>query len=293
MFIDTHAHAYRKAPFYGPKGTRKWVTPETLLKFYDKHQIEAGVLMPLLGPEFYYPQSNEDILEAAEKYPGRFIPFCNVHPYAMNYTASAPLEILFEQYKEAGCKGIGEVTFNLSFYDPFMQNFFRAVEKSDMPMTFHLAHRLGGCYGIYDEPGLPGLAETLERFPNLRMLGHSQTFWAEIGELDIVYDRAGYPEGKVREGAVPKLMRRFPNLYGDLSAGSGANALMRDEEYAVKFINEFQDRLCFGMDVCLEPADDAPAKLAYFLIRLRDEGKISDEVFRKVANENIKRILGI
>ena len=67
MFIDVHAHAYRKVPFYGPKGNRKWVTPETLLEFYDKHQIEAGCLMPLLGPEFYPPQPNEDILEAAER----------------------------------------------------------------------------------------------------------------------------------------------------------------------------------------------------------------------------------
>ena len=292
MFIDAHAHAYRKAPVYGPKGTRKWVSPEKLIEFYDRHNIEKGVLMPLLGPEFYPPQTNEDILEAAERFPGRFIPFCNVHPYAMNYSVHAPLEILLEQYKALGCKGVGEVTFNLSFFDPYMQNFFRAVEKCSLPLTFHLAHRLGGSYGIYDEAGLPGLAETLQNYPKLRMLGHSQTFWAEIGELDCVHDRAGYPEGKVREGAVPRLMRRFPNLYGDLSAGSGANALMRDEEYAIGFLMEFQDRLCFGMDACLEPSDEN-AKLAYFLLRLRDENKIPEEVFRKVACENIAKLLDI
>ena len=66
----------------------------------------------------------------------------------------------------------------------------------------------------------------------------------------------------------------------------------RDEEYAVKFLNEFQDRLCFGMDVCLEPTDDN-AKLAYFLIKLRDEKKISEEIFRKVARENISKLLGL
>ena len=173
-----------------------------------------------------------------------------------------------------------------------MQNFFSAVEKCSLPLTFHLAHRLGGSYGIYDEAGLPALAETLQNYPKLRMLGHSQAFWAEIGELDCVHDRAGYPEGKVREGAVPRLMRRFPNLYGDLSAGSGANALMRDEEYAIGFLMEFQDRLCFGMDACLEPSDEN-AKLAYFLLRLRDENKIPEEVFRKVACENIAKLLDI
>lgn len=292
MFIDVHAHAYRKAPVYGRRGTAKWVTFENLLELYDQNGIEKGVVMPLLGPEFYPAQANEDILEAAEKYPDRFIPFCNVHPYAMSYSPHAPLEELFDQYKELGFKGVGEVTFNLSFHDPFMQNFFRAVEKSGFPMTFHLAHRLGGCYGIYDEPGLPGLAETLAAYPNLRMLGHSQAFWSEISELELVHDRAGYPQGKVREGAVPKLLRRFPNLYGDLSAGSGSNALVRDEEYAVSFLNEFQDRLCFGLDICCGTNPNT-FRLVTFLLRLRDEGKISETVFQKVARENAAKILGI
>jgi len=290
MFIDIHGHAQRHSTF--PWHGKPWVSPKKLVEFYDRHQIDRGVLMPLIGPEFYLPQSNEDILEMAEQFPGRFIPFCNVHPKALMNDPLAPLEEVMLHYKKLGCKGIGEVTFNMDFFDPFMQNFFRAAEKSGLPLTFHLAHRLGGCYGVYDPPGLPGLAETLQRFPTLRMLGHSQAFWAEISELDVVSDRMGYPKGKVREGAVPKLMRQFKNLYGDLSAGSGANALMRDPDYAVSFLNEFQDRLCFGMDVCLEPTD-ANAKLVYFLIRLRDEGKITESVFRKVASENAVKILGL
>lgn len=292
MFIDIHGHAYRhpNCPWYGTG--KFWVTPGKLVEFYDCHQIERGVLMPMIGPETYLTQSNEDILEAAENYPGRFIPFCNIHPRALGNDPLAPLEEMMLHYKKLGCKGIGEATYNMSFFDPYIQNFFRAVDKTGLPLTFHLAHRIGGCYGIYDEPGLPGLAATLQRFPNVRMLGHSQTFWAEISELELVSDRMGYPKGKVREGAVPKLFRRYKNLYGDLSAGSGANALMRDPDYAVTFLNEFQDRLCFGMDVCLEPTD-ANARLAYFLIQLRDDGKISETVFRKVARENAIRILGL
>ena len=255
--------------------------------------IEKGVILPIGSADStHFVQSNEEMLRMVAKNPDRFIPFCNLDPRALLNRGDAPLEYVLKYYQDLGCKGVGEVTFNLPFFDPHMQNFFRAVEKCGLPLTFHLAHRLGGCYGVYDEPGLPGLAETLQKFPNLKMLGHSQTFWAEIGELDMVYDRAGYPGGKVKEGTVPKLMRRFPNLYGDLSAGSGANALMRDEEYAVKFLTEFQDRLCFGMDVCLEPTD-ANAKLAYFLIKLRDEKKISEEIFRKVAGENISKLLGL
>ena len=289
MFIDIHSHMCRRPTF--PYHGKLRATPEKLIEFYDWHEIERGVLLPLIGPECSLPQSNEDILEAAEKYPGRFIPFCNIHPQALTNDPHAPLEDLLEHYKQYGCKGVGEATFNMSFFDPLMQNYFRAVEKSGLPLTFHLAHRLGGCYGIYDDPGLPGLEETLRRFPKLRMFGHSQTFWAEIGELETVSDRRGYPRGKIeKEGAVPKLFRRCPNLFGDLSAGSGANALMRDPEYAVRFLNEFQDRLCFGMDISLEPAENN-AKLAKFLTGLLEEGKISETVFRKVARENAIKIL--
>jgi predicted TIM-barrel fold metal-dependent hydrolase len=77
---------------------------------------------------------------------------------------------------------------------------------------------------------------------------------------------------------------------GDLSAGSGYNALARDEEYAVQFLNEFQDRLFFGTDIC---APDTPTPLVDFLLRLRDEKKISETVFEKVARGNAKRLFGL
>ena len=290
MFIDIHAHAYRIQPLK-PDGS-KWVSAESLIEFYDKHNIDAGVLLPLVSPECNSPQCNEDILEMAEKYPGRFIPFCNVDPRALSNDPHAPLEKVLIRYKEMGCRGIGEVTANLSFFDPLMRNLFRAAEIAGLPLTFHIAHRLGGCYGIYDQPGLPGLTETLVKYPKLIFFGHSVAFWSEISEMQTMQERFLYPTGKVKEGVVPKLMRLFPNLMGDLSAGSGANALMRDPEYAVQFLNEFQDRLCFGMDICLSPVD-SNAKLAYFLIQLRDEGKISETVFRKIAKENALRILGL
>ena len=292
MFIDIHAHAYRK-PFAQIDGRRPWPNPDQLIEFYDRHGVEKAVLLPLIGPEFYGPQANEDILEAAERFPGRFIPFCNVHPRAMWNDPHTNLTDIFKQYRDAGCKGVGEVICNMSFFDPFMTNFFKAVENMEWPMTIHMAHRYGRCYGIYDEPGMPGLDETLTRFPGMKVFAHSQAFWAEISQLELPGDRADYPTGKVIEGAVPKLMRRHPNLYGDLSAGSGCNALTRDEEYAIKFLNEFQDRLMFGIDICSAPDDSEHTLLINFLNKLKAEGKISETVFNKIARENAIRLLGL
>ena len=104
-------------------------------------------------------------------------------------------------------------------------------------------------------------------------------------------DRGGYPSYPIKEeGAVPKLFRRYPNLWGDLSAGSGYNALHRDVGYAVKFLTEFQDRLCFGTDICFAKQD---LPLAEFLIGLKKSGAITEEVFEKIARGNAKRLLKI
>jgi len=183
------------------------------------------------------------------------------------------------------------VTANLPLLDPMVQNLFRHTERIDFPLTFHIAHQTTGVYGLYDDAGLPQLERSLARFPNLKFFGHSQSFWAEIGTLRKIQDRAGYPSYPIdEEGAVPRLMRQYHNLYGDLSAGSGFKALNRDPAYAVNFLEEFQDRLLFGTDIC---APDTKTPLVDFLLGLRNDGSISETVFQKVARENAIRILNL
>jgi hypothetical protein len=288
--IDVHVHVCRiPGP---PRGDRQaFSTAEQLIERYDEIGIERGVLLPLVSPEVYLPQSNEDILEICEEYPDRFIPFCNVDPRAVSNTVDAPLERVLEFYRDRGCRGLGEVTANMPFLHPKVQNLCRALQEVGMPMTIHIAPELGVNYGLHDDPGLPGLGRTLARFPELKIIGHSQPFWAEIGRLDTPSDRYGYPDYPVREeGVVPKLMRRYPNLYGDLSAGSGHNALARDPEHAVQFIEEFQDRLMFGTDIT---SPTTPVPQPEFLRGLRDEGKISEEIWEKILRTNAEKLLNL
>lgn len=51
-----------------------------------------------------------------------------------------------------------------------------------------------------------------------------------------------------REGALVKLLRKYPNLYCDISANSGLFGLSRDPEYAKEFLVEFQDRVLYARD---------------------------------------------
>ena len=89
-------------------------------------------------------------------------------------------------------------------------------------------------------------------------------------------------------------MRKYPNLYGDLSAGSGANALMRDRKYAARFLSEFQDRLMFGMDICSPEGErKSHNPLGAFLRDMLAKGEVEESVFNKVVRGNAERILGV
>ena len=202
-FIDIHAHAYREdCP--PPSGKFPFATPDQVLRRYDEIGIERGVLLPLIGPEYYLPQSNEDILDMCEASGGRFIPFCNIDPRGMTNSPDAPLKTWLVHYRDRGCKGVGEVMPNLPFEDPRCQNLFAQVEEAGLPLIFDISDRIGGDYGFYDDPGLPQLDRTLGRFPGLKILGHGPAFWAEIGKLEDVSGRNGYPEYSFsEEGVVP------------------------------------------------------------------------------------------
>lgn len=298
MFIDIHAHAYRRpTPF-----VTRFYNPEELIQRYDELGIEKGVILPVVNPEIYLPQSNEEVLELCERYPDRLIPYCNLDPRALTNSPSAPLDQVLQYYKDLGCKGVGEVMPNLPVMDPMVQNLFRCAEKVGLPVVFDGSDQLTGDFGLYDDPGLPQLEHTLQRYPELTLFGHGPVFWSEIARLETPAERgfifrqdgsqAGrLPTGPVKEeGVVPRLFRLYPNLYGDLSDFTAYNAFARDEEYGPRFMTEFQDRLFFGTDLC---SLGMAVPLPELMIRWRDEGKISQEVFEKIARGNAKRLLGI
>ena len=92
--------------------------------------------------------------------------------------------------------------------------------------------------------------------------------------------------------ALANLLREHPNLYCDLSAGSGANALMRDREHAARFIEAFSDRLLWGADICMS-GQTAPFALDAFLTEMRESGEISEQNYRKMVRENAQKLLSL
>lgn len=286
MFIDVHAHCRLKSSPLG--GRNVFLEPEQLLRVCDEYAIDKAVILPIVSPEHYLPQSVEEVALIVSRHPDRLAFFCNLDPRACGNSGSAPLEEILEYYIGLGCIGIGEVLPALDILDPKVQNLFHHAEKAGLPLTFDLSPVHDGAYGLYDAAGLPGLEESLKRFPELTFIGHSSPFWAELGPLDNHSGRFGNPPYPVRkEGRVFELMRRCPNLHADLSAPSGENAMLRDRANAVRFLNEFQDRVMFGTDICVS---GQKLKTAEFLVSLRDAGEITNAVFAKIAAGNAEKL---
>lgn len=260
-----------------------------LVRRMRKEGIDKTVILPLPSPESSIePVTTRDAIEFCKEYGDKLIPFCNPDP-RLNAGSEKSLRFIIEEYKSEGCRGVGEVTANIYFDDPRVLSLFRVCEELELPVLFHIGPNIGGCYGLVDEPGLPRLEKCLKMFPNLVFIGHSQPFWAEIsGDLK-PEERNSYPTGRVAPGGrVVDLFRKYQNLYGDLSAGSGYNAISRDPEFGIQFLEEFQDRLMFGTDLDM-PNQDIP-QLKY-LRNLMEEGKISLKTYNKIMYRNATRVL--
>ncbi|MGQ9515358.1 MAG: amidohydrolase family protein [Thermoproteota archaeon] len=286
-FIDVHTHVLRPEVKDAPP-----MTVEELLRRMDELGIGELLVLPIVSPEsgfFYF--TTESVLQLYERFPDKLIPFCNIDPRCSNNSPSTDFRWVLSEYREAGCKGLGEVTANIYFNDTRALNLFRQCGEIGLPVLFHMATKIGGVYGLADDIVMPRLEKALSSLPQTIFIGHAMAFWAEIsGEVD-PSTRGGYPKGKInRPSRLAELLSKYDNLYGDLSASSGYNAITRDLEYGCKFLEEFQDKLLFGTDIC-DVNQDIP--IVGHLRDLVQQGKISSEAFRKISRDNVKKLLNL
>ncbi|MDD3926091.1 MAG: amidohydrolase family protein, partial [bacterium] len=125
--------------------------------------------------------------------------------------------------------------------------------EKGLPVTVHIDYEFDNG-NKYPRPnywyggGIEAFERALQACPETIFLGHAPGFWAHISGDD-QYDKVAYPKGKVIPGGkLIEMLRKYPNLYCDISAGSGCNALKRDPEFAAEFLTEFQDRVLYARD---------------------------------------------
>lgn len=299
MIVDIHAHC---CDLRTPTSMdRTPLSVSALLERLDDEGIAMAVLLPwpacpeavtfpgLFGP---IPDVVSQI-RAASAHRDRLIPFGNVDPRWGGNSPRADFRWLLERFIEMGCKGIGELGGNLWFDDPRVVNVVRQCGEMGLPVLFESCGPGEGRYGLIDEPGSAHLERLLQLAPETVLIGHGPGFWAEIGEGLTPEEKSGYPSGPVGSGgSLQRLLRRYPNLYADLSAHSGYNALTRDRDYGAPFLREFQDRLMFGTDTCFADEAGRMPTLAY-LRSLLARGELDTAAFSAIGGGNALRLLGI
>ena len=263
---------------------RQVLTAEALLAWMDAHGIGQAVVLPLVSPEASsYPLTSDFVLAQTKPFRDRLIPFCSIDPRTSYRGGQAGLVAMLKRFQDAGAKGCGEHKPGVAFDDPRNMAIFAACGEVGLPVLFHLDNQRNT-----DKPGLPGLEKVLQENPECVFIGHGPGWWASISGDVTQQGLSGYPKGKVAPGgAIDRLMEKYPNIYGELSAGSGANSINRDLEFGREFLIRRQDRILFGTDF-LAPGQEVP-QFELFEQKLDLPTSVQSKIYRG----NAERLLGL
>jgi len=275
-YVDIHVH------LTGPWASRPMLSVEKLLGWMDEHGVAQAVVLPLVSPEaWYYTIGCDWVLQQTRPHRDRLIPFCDIDPRTV-YLKPAEMAPMLARYVAAGARGLGEHKCGVAIDDPRNLNVFRACSELHLPVLLHMDDVRNT-----DAPGLPGLERALRAAPGATFIGHATTWWSSISADVTAQALGGYPTGPVKPGgAIDRLMDKYENVYGDLSAGSGLNAMRRDADFGREFLIRRADRLLFGTDYLAE--GQAVEQFA-FLEKLDLPAEVQAKLFR----ENARRVLGL
>lgn len=222
---------------------------------------------------------NEVTYKFAKKHPKEFL-------FGANEVPDLPGAVKeIEKYLKLGAVVIGELKFGVECDSPEMQKIYQLAQKYNVPVLMHWQ------FDMYNY-GFDRFHTMLEKYPRVNFIGHAQAWWASI-DKDYTDQSIRYPKGKVTPGGLTdRLLCDYPNMYGDLSAGSGLNAMTRDEAKACEFLIRHQDKLLYGSD-CPDPEGlVAVCQGAQTIAEIR---KLSPDkqIERKLLYDNAKKLFRI
>jgi predicted TIM-barrel fold metal-dependent hydrolase len=274
-YVDVHTH------LGSVWNNRLNLTATDLLRWMDAADIAQAFVLPLVSPESSsYPITPDFVLAQTEPHRDRLIPFCTVDPRTSYNNGHKGLVEMLKRYVDAGARGFGEHKPGVPIDDDGNLKLYAACMELGLPILFHLDNERN-----MDKPGLPGLKRVLTEFPGIPFIGHGPGFWASISGDATQSSLGNYPRGPVAPGgALDALMDEHKNLYGDLSAGSGAQAISRDPAFGREFLIRRADRLMFGTDY-LMPGQDVPQLELYAKIDL------PQDVARRIYRDNARQML--
>jgi predicted TIM-barrel fold metal-dependent hydrolase len=199
---------------------------------------------------------------------------------------------------EDGAVSVGELKYHLALDSPEMRRIYDVCAELQVPVMMHIQSFPHFAGELPYNTGYPQFEKVLRAYPRTNFIGHGDLFWAHIS-ADVPTDR-GYPPGPIKPGGLTdKFLSDFPNMYADMSANSGNNALSRDTDFSRDFIIRHRSKLIFGSDcACADGKGSGisqgnnpeAARLAGKCVARATlgllKGLTSPEIFRQITWEN-------
>ncbi len=186
-----------------------------------------------------YRRNNEQVLEIARKYPGRFIPLTAVDPQE-----EYRLELL-KGYVRRGARGIKLYSGHSSFYN----------SELDAPDMYEV-------YGYAQEKGLPIVFHV--NSGRLRYLREFEQVLKDFPRMTVICPH--FCLSSIKLSRLERLLNKYPNLYTDISFGdylaAGLRRISRRPQKYREFMSRYRDRILFATDIV---ATDNPAKDVRYL----------------------------
>src|SRR5262252_9230928 len=172
--------------------------------------------------------------------PGRFTWFSS-------YDVAQPdVSQLLTQAVKNGAGGFGEMKFHVAADGPELRRVYALAADLRVPILIHFQE-----VDHFSNEGTwsTGFAKTFESilkaYPKTTFIGHADAFWANVSAD--YHNEAAYPSGPIKRGGLTdKWLGDYANLFGDMSANSGNNAMSRDAEFTADFLKRHQNKLFFG-----------------------------------------------
>lgn len=212
---------------------------------------------------------------------------------------------VFRNAIAGGAVSIGELKYHLALDSPEMRRVYDIAAEMHVPVMMHIQNFPHFPGELPYNTGYTQFDKVLRAYPKTTFIGHGDLFWAHIS-ADVPTDR-GYPSGPIRPGGLTdKFLSDFPNLYADMSANSGNNALSRDTGFSRDFIVRQRNKLIFGSDCSCADGKGAgvsqgnnpeASRLAGKCVARATlgllKGLASPEIFRQITWDNGKRMFKV
>jgi predicted TIM-barrel fold metal-dependent hydrolase len=258
-----------------------------------RHQHEMGITTTILlpaGRSVKTPSTHEGVsngLQAQALGNEACHQFAKAHSQEYRFGSNEVPDIdgatrEIERYLKLGGVVIAELKFGVECDSREMQAIYALAAEHRVPVLMHWQ------FQMYNY-GFERFHNMLEKYSKVNFLGHAQTWWANI-DRNNKDQSVMYPKGPVtRGGLTDRYLSDYPNMFGDLSAGSGLNALTRDEEFTRDFIARHQDKLVYGSD-CSDHVGSGPACQGAQTIAAIRRLSPSKAVERKLLYGNAKKL---